>query len=81
MLESDLTFTDDYGLYDPQFEHDSCGVGLIADICGRKSHQIVKDCLSILCRMEHRGAGGLAPRPRRDERHAVPPLGPQAVRA
>lgn len=58
MLESDLTFTDDYGLYDPQFEHDSCGVGLIADIHGRKSHQIVKDSLNILCRMEHRGARG-----------------------
>lgn len=58
MLESDLTFTDDYGLYDPQFEHDSCGVGLIADIHGRQSHQIVQDCLSILCRMEHRGARG-----------------------
>ncbi|MFT3745328.1 MAG: glutamate synthase large subunit [Pyrinomonadaceae bacterium] len=58
MLESDRTFTDDYGLYDPQFEHDSCGVGLIADIHGRKTHQIVKDCLSMLCRMEHRGARG-----------------------
>ncbi|HQZ95182.1 MAG TPA: glutamate synthase large subunit, partial [Pyrinomonadaceae bacterium] len=58
MLESDLTFNDDHGLYDPQFEHDSCGVGLIADIQGRRSHQIVKDCLSILCRMEHRGARG-----------------------
>ena len=58
MIGSDLTFSDDYGLYDPQFEHDSCGVGLIADIQGRRSHKIVKDCLSILCRMEHRGARG-----------------------
>lgn len=58
MLESEPTFTDDYGLYDPQFEHDSCGVGLIADMHGRKSHQIVKDALRILCRMEHRGARG-----------------------
>jgi len=46
------------GLYSPQFEHDSCGVGFIADIYGRKSHQILKNALSILCKMEHRGAIG-----------------------
>ncbi len=57
-MKDDRTFDEDYGLYDPQFEHDSCGVGLIADIRGRRSHQIVKDSLSILCRMEHRGARG-----------------------
>lgn len=57
-MEGDQTFYEDHGLYDPQFEHDSCGVGLIADIRGRRSHQIVKDCLSILCRLEHRGARG-----------------------
>ena len=59
MMESRLTFSNaSYGLYDPQFEHDSCGVGLIADISGRKSHRIVQDSLSILCRMNHRGARG-----------------------
>ena len=57
-MKGKRTLHEDFGLYDPQFEHDSCGVGLIADILGRKSHQIVKDCLSILCRMEHRGARG-----------------------
>ncbi len=57
-MQESRTFTDDYGLYDPQFEHDSCGVGLIADIAGRRSHQIVDDCLNILTRMEHRGARG-----------------------
>jgi glutamate synthase (NADPH/NADH) large chain len=57
-MKDDRTFYEDYGLYDPQFEHDSCGVGLIADIRGRRSHQIVKDALRILCRMEHRGARG-----------------------
>jgi glutamate synthase (ferredoxin) len=57
-MESQQAFIDDYGLYDPQFEHDSCGVGLIADIHGRKSHKIVDDCLKILVRMNHRGARG-----------------------
>src|SRR3979409_1614901 len=50
------------GLYDPALEKDSCGVGFIADIKGRKSHQIVKDALSILCNLEHRGAVGADPR-------------------
>src|SRR6266404_6404129 len=57
-MESKEAFTDNYGLYDPQFEHDSCGVGLIADIHGRKSHRIVQDSLKILIRMNHRGARG-----------------------
>ncbi len=51
-------FPKQQGLYSPQFEHDSCGVGFIADIYGRKSHQILKNALSILCKMEHRGAIG-----------------------
>ncbi len=46
------------GLYLPQFEHDSCGVGFIADICGRRSHAIVDDALELLVRMSHRGATG-----------------------
>src|SRR3979409_2087949 len=50
------------GLYDPSLEKDSCGVGFIADIKGRKSHQIVSDALSILCNLEHRGAVGADPR-------------------
>jgi glutamate synthase (NADPH/NADH) large chain len=50
------------GLYDPAQEKDSCGVGFIADIKGRKSHQIVSDALSILCNLEHRGAVGADPR-------------------
>ena len=44
------------GLYDPALDKDSCGVGFIADIKGRKSHQIVEDGLRILCNLEHRGA-------------------------
>ena len=50
------------GLYDPRNDKDSCGVGFIADIKGRKSHQIVEDALSILCNLEHRGAVGADPR-------------------
>jgi glutamate synthase (NADPH) large chain len=50
------------GLYDPALDKDSCGVGFIADIKGRKSHQIVKDGLTILVNLEHRGAVGADPR-------------------
>jgi glutamate synthase (NADPH/NADH) large chain len=50
------------GLYDPALDKDSCGVGFIADIKGRKSHQIVKDALTILLNLEHRGAVGADPR-------------------
>jgi len=46
------------GLYDPSFEHDSCGVGFIVHIKGQKSHQIVLDALTMLENMEHRGACG-----------------------
>jgi glutamate synthase (NADPH/NADH) large chain len=50
------------GLYDPALDKDSCGVGFIADIKGRKSHRIVEDGLRILCNLEHRGAVGADPR-------------------
>jgi glutamate synthase (NADPH/NADH) large chain len=50
------------GLYDPALDKDSCGVGFIADIKGRKSHKIVDDALAILCNLEHRGAVGADPR-------------------
>ena len=46
------------GLYDPANEHDSCGVGFIANIKGERSHQIVEDACEMLTRMEHRGACG-----------------------
>lgn len=49
------------GLYHPSFEKDSCGVGFIANIKGGKSHQIVSDALTMLERMEHRGACGCEP--------------------
>ncbi|MDB5615931.1 glutamate synthase large subunit [Tardiphaga sp.] len=50
------------GLYDPSREKDACGVGFIANIKGKKSHQIVADAISILCNLEHRGATGADPR-------------------
>ena len=50
------------GLYDLSQEKDSCGVGFIANIKGKKSHQIVSDAISILCNLEHRGAVGADPR-------------------
>src|SRR5438270_6526997 len=50
------------GLYDLSLEKDSCGVGFIANIKGKKSHEIVADALSILCNLEHRGAVGADPR-------------------
>ena len=49
------------GLYDPRNEHDSCGVGFVADIKGRKSHAIVRQGLSILVNLDHRGAVGADP--------------------
>ena len=46
------------GLYDPQFEHESCGVGFVVNRKGRKSHEIVQQGLQILVNLEHRGACG-----------------------
>ena len=48
-------------LYVPQMEKDSCGTGLIANLNGNKTHRLVKDALSMLCCMEHRGAIGAEP--------------------
>ncbi len=49
------------GLYDPQFEHDSCGVGFVVNIKGKKSNEIVHQGLSILLNLRHRGAVGAEP--------------------
>ncbi|AFM04257.1 glutamate synthase family protein [Bernardetia litoralis DSM 6794] len=46
------------GLYDSSFEHDACGIGFVAHMKGRKSHQIIEDAIRMLTRMEHRGACG-----------------------
>jgi glutamate synthase (NADPH/NADH) large chain len=49
------------GLYDPANDHDACGIGFVADIKGRKSHQIVKQGLTVLANLTHRGAVGADP--------------------
>ena len=46
------------GLYDPAFERDSCGVGFVADLSGRKSHATVQSGLQVLRNLQHRGACG-----------------------
>jgi glutamate synthase (NADPH/NADH) large chain len=49
------------GLYDPRNEHDSCGVGFVANIKGAKSHQIIGQGLQLLINLDHRGAVGADP--------------------
>ncbi|MFD4642496.1 glutamate synthase large subunit [Lentzea sp. NPDC058436] len=49
------------GLYDPADERDACGVAMVADIQGRRSHGIVADALTALANLEHRGAAGAEP--------------------
>ena len=46
------------GLYDPSYEHDACGVGMIVNIHGNKSHELVESALKVLENMRHRGAEG-----------------------
>jgi glutamate synthase (ferredoxin) len=46
------------GLYDPQFEHEACGVGFVVNIKGKKSHAIVQQALQALRNLDHRGACG-----------------------
>ncbi|SES30968.1 glutamate synthase large subunit [Salisediminibacterium halotolerans] len=48
-------FPEPQGLYDPQNEHEACGIGMIAHIDGRKSHDIVQNAITTLCNLEHRG--------------------------
>jgi glutamate synthase (NADPH/NADH) large chain len=46
------------GLYDPAHEHESCGVGFVVDLKGRKSSKIVRDAIQVLLNLQHRGACG-----------------------
>jgi len=46
------------GLYDPEFEHDACGVGFVAHLKGKASHNIVQKGIELLINLEHRGAVG-----------------------
>ncbi|MBF0214169.1 MAG: glutamate synthase subunit alpha, partial [Magnetococcales bacterium] len=49
------------GLYDPAFEHDACGVGFVARINGKKTHDVVRMGLNVLVNLTHRGAAGADP--------------------
>jgi glutamate synthase (NADPH/NADH) large chain len=52
---------DQTGLYDPGLDHDSCGIGFVADIQGRKSHRIIAQGQTVLTNLTHRGAVGADP--------------------
>src|SRR5262249_22142028 len=51
----------DQGLYDSRHEHDACGVGFVADLSGRRTHDTVAQALTVLRNLDHRGAKGTAP--------------------
>ena len=51
-------FPEKQGLYDPQFEHDACGVGFVVNMKGKKSHEIIEQAITILINLDHRGACG-----------------------
>ncbi|HWC30573.1 MAG TPA: glutamate synthase subunit alpha, partial [Dehalococcoidia bacterium] len=50
------------GLYDPRQEHDACGVGMVANIKGERSHKIIEQGIEVLINLGHRGARGADPR-------------------
>ncbi|MFC1808706.1 glutamate synthase large subunit [Candidatus Omnitrophota bacterium] len=50
------------GLYDPQFEHDACGVGFVCNIDGKKTNKIIKQGIQVLEHLKHRGATGSDPK-------------------
>src|SRR5580698_1773676 len=56
-----MSLPQEQGLYDPRNEHDSCGVGFVANIKGRKSHGIISQGLQLLINLDHRGAVGADP--------------------
>ncbi len=49
------------GLYDPQNEHDACGIGFVANVRGNKSHDIIEKGIEVLINLTHRGACGCDP--------------------
>jgi len=50
------------GLYDPRYEHDACGIGLIARLNGEANHEVISKALTAVENMEHRGAYGADPK-------------------
>ena len=57
----DLPIPTRSGLYDPKFEHDACGVGLVANIQGVPSHSVIRQGIEVLVNLGHRGAAGADP--------------------
>jgi len=57
-----LNYPNKQGLYNPQFEHDSCGVGFVCNIKGLKSYDVLKKGINVLRRLSHRGAVGSDPK-------------------
>ena len=55
------TYPGPVGLYDPRFEHDSCGVSFVAHMKGKRSNELVVTGLRALTNLEHRGATGAEP--------------------
>ncbi len=49
------------GLYDPRFEHDACGVGMVARLDNKPSHEVIAQAIEALENLEHRGASGADP--------------------
>jgi glutamate synthase (NADPH/NADH) large chain len=56
MRQNTVFSIDRRGLYNEEYEHDSCGIGFVADVKGKQSHSILRRGLEVLERMEHRGA-------------------------
>ena len=61
MVRNPLKQLAETGLYSPELEHDSCGVGMVANIKGGKSHSIIEESLHVLKNLGHRGACGCDP--------------------
>lgn len=61
-MKYDLGFPTPQGLYSPENEKDSCGVGFVANIKGEKSHSLVKKAIQVLENLSHRGAVGADPK-------------------
>ena len=58
-MEFHVSTSERPGLYRPEFERDSCGFGLIAQLDGKSSHWLVRTAIESLARLTHRGAGKL----------------------
>lgn len=61
MVLPDFTDIAARGLYVPELERDACGVGMVANITGKRSHKIVDQALEVLVNLGHRGAAGADP--------------------